>query len=245
MAAAIRVYMPPESAVDQDLDTMRLPTSKLTVKQILSAALSASSSPPLSTLGAIMSVDDLDRKLELMRTLVDGRTDLRLVDAAVRDVDLCEHVVPAFRGPDFEQLCPADPIQACLAVFHPAVPPHVVRQCLAHALEACAAAPSPEGAYPWHGLLKAAVLVLCRRARDQLDDDVYAAKLEGDPRKLELLQRLAEWACRTRPGTAPPLPDSMAASLERIAGRSPAEAERAALELMIHFGFIGLSTELG
>ncbi|MBN1527499.1 MAG: hypothetical protein JW895_00440 [Thermoleophilaceae bacterium] len=256
LAAALRVRSPADEpaatqpepeppADDDDLDTMRLPTRKLAVKVDLTEALRRSASPPLALLGEVMHADELDDKLGLLRGLVASGADLRLVETAVQDVALSEHMVPGFARVPFERLDVSDGVHACVVVFHPAVPPHLVRQCLVVAVERACLPGAAQEKYDWPRLARAAALVLARRARAELDAEVLATRLEADARRLAFVEELVAWAGSKRPSPAPRLSVPVAACLELVGGDDAEAAERAAYELLAHCGFVAISGDLG
>jgi hypothetical protein len=237
LAATLQVREPTVTPLRDDLDSLRLPTVKLVLKESLTPALLALVAPPLATLGEIMDSDDFGRKIYLLGQLLDHGADIRLVEAAVRDVELCEHTVPGFMRVVFPDLTLNDPVHTCLVVFHPSSPPYLVNQCLAIALEHA-------DAYPWRDLARAAALVLCRRARSLIDDDFEALASEGDPRRLQQLRALVGWADARKPQLPPELQAPVETYLEVVGRRNPQAAEQAVLELMTHCGFISLAAEL-
>lgn len=255
LAAALRVRSAPEAlpeqppepeqpAEDDDLDTMRLPTRKLTMKIELAAALRRSASPSLALLGEVLKAEELDEKVGLLRGLVAAGADLRLVETAVQDVALSEHLVPEFGRVPFERLDVSDGVHAWLVVFHPAAPPHVLRQCLVVAVERACLPGAEQADHDWPRLARAAILVLVRRARAELDAEVLATRLEADARRLAFLERAVAWAEARRPSPAPRLSVPVQTCLELVAGDDAEVAERAAHELLAHCGFVGLSGEV-
>lgn len=255
LAAALRVRsapgelpeQPPEPeqpAEDDDLDTMRLPTRKLTMKVELAAALRRSASPSLALLGEVLKAEELDEKLGLLRGLVAAGADLRLVETAVQDVALSEHLVPEFGRVPFERLDVSDGVHAWLVVFHPAAPPHVVRQCLVVAVERACLPEAARDRYDWQRLARAATLVLARRARPELDAELLATRLEADAGRLAFLERAVAWAEARRPSPTPRLSVAVETCLELVAGADAEVAERVACELLAHCGFVGLAGEV-
>ena len=252
LAAVLRVRSPPEepavpwpdpkeAAEDDDLDTMRLPTRKLALKADLAAALRRSASPPLVMLGEVMRANELDAKLGLLRGLLVSGADLRLIETAVQDVALCEQMEPGFERVRFERLEPSDWVHAHLVVFHPASPPHVVRQCLAAAVQKACSPSGGAGDPGWYRLARAAALVLARRARQELDAELLATRLEGEATKPAFLTDLVEWAAAQQPSTAPRLALPLGDCLDLIAGEDLAVAEQAAFELLAHCGFVSVA----
>lgn len=235
--------VPGEPAPDDEIDTMRLPTRKLAVKALLAAALGRSTSPHLVLLGRLMQANDLDGKIDLLRRLLAAGVDLRLVEAAVQDVALSEHMVAGFPRVRVERLDLSEPALACLAVFHPASPPHVVRQCLAASIERCTSS-GVRGDWDWSRLARGAALVLVRRARPELDAEFLATKLEGDAVRLACLEEVIGWAESRRPPPPPRLSVPFRECLERAAGTDPERAEGAVHELLAYCGFVGVSGEV-
>jgi hypothetical protein len=237
LAATLQIREPAATPLLDGLDTLRLPTVKVVLKEKLTPALLALVAPPLATLGEIMDSDDFGRKVYLLGQLLADGTDIRLIEAAVRDIELCEQTVEGFMRVVFPDLTLTDPVHACIVIFHPSSPPYLVNQCLAIALD------HPD-AYPWHSLTRAAVLVLSRRARPLLDDDIDALACEDDPRKLRQLQELVQWAETRKLQLPPALQAPLETYLEVVGRRNPQAAEQAVLELMTHCGFINLAAEL-
>ncbi len=237
LAATLQIREPAASPLLDGLDTLRLPTVKVVLKEKLTPALLALVAPPLATLGEIMDSDDFGRKIYLLGQLLADGADIRLIEAAVRDVELCEQTVDGFMRVVFPELTLTEPVHASVAVFHPSSPPYLINQCLAIALD------HPD-AYPWHELARAATLVLSRRARSLIDDDIEALSCEDDPRKLLRLRALAEWAETRKPRLPPELQAPVETYLEVVGRRNPQAAEQAVLELMTHCGFVSLAAEL-
>lgn len=234
-----------EAAADEEIDTMRLPTRKAALQAGLAAALVRAVSPRLALLGELMRAADFEAKFTLLRRLLGDGTDLRLVEAAVQDVALAEQMAAGFERVRIERLDVEDPAQACIVVFHPGAPAPTVRQCLAVSVERCCARSAPTGTWDWSRLARAAALVLARRARSELDAELLATRLEGDARRLALLEELVGWAESRRAPSAVRPPVSLRECLEFVAGRDPDRAERALYELLTYSGFVGISGEVG
>jgi hypothetical protein len=198
----------------------------------------------LSTLGELLGSDDYGRKIYLLERLVDGDADVRLVDAAVRDFDLCGQTVQGFMSVDFSSLCLSDLVHAAIAVFHPASSPYLVEQCLTIAIERQGDALPPGKVRLWRQIVKAAVLRLHRRAPEVLDEVLDDLLFEQDSSKLTLLRRFVEWAA-AKEKAAPRQPERpIDEYLRAVAGEDPDVAERAAVELMVIGGFVYMSAEL-
>ncbi len=244
LAASIKVC--PSSTPDEGdgLDTMRLPTEKQALKEELAHSLRHARSAVLSTLGYLMASDEFGRKCHLLEGLVDQDADVRLVEAAVRDLHLCEQTVNGFPAVDFSRLCLSDPVDAGIAVFHPASSPYLVEQCLNVALLRQTDALATGKVRLWRDIVKAAVLLLHRRAPELLDGVLDDLLFDQGSSRLALLRRLIDWAAgksRTAPRRSQQPIDEY---LQVIEGEDAAAAEKAAFELMADGGFVSISTEL-
>ncbi|MBN1773752.1 MAG: hypothetical protein JXB32_20995 [Deltaproteobacteria bacterium] len=239
MAAAIGVQpLPRSDEAEDDLDTMRLPTVRQAAKEELALALRQTPHPALSTLGELLGSDDDARKIEYLERLIAAEADICLIEAAVRDLDLCEQTVPGFAPTDFAALCLSDPVDASIAVFHPGSSPYLVHRSLTVALDRRRDRLPPGQARLWPALVAAAVVNLHRRAPELLRETLEDLETLGDDETLAFVRRLADRAA-ARPRSAPPDPDDPTDECLRLVGAADRRnAETAALRLLTRYGFV-------
>ncbi len=230
----------------EELATSRLPSLKMVMRQTLMGAFRKSSSPTLALLGGQMRSEDPLEKLDLYRQLFDLGADIRLVEAAVRDIATCETTSRDFPPLDFGRLDVNDPADAATAVFHPGCPPPLARQCFAVAFDGQFSPTSITAARRWKELVKAAAVVICRRDRSQLDEGfAVATGLITDPSRAALFRSLVEWAWRQVSPSTPPLRGKAEEYIRIIGGGDAGAAEQAAIEILAHYELIAASVPLG
>jgi len=230
----------------QDLATSRLPSLRMVMRQTLMGAFRGSSSPTLALLGGQMRSEDPLEKLDLLRQLFDHGADIRLVEAAVRDVATCEQNSRDFPPLEFARLDVQDPADAATAVLHPRCPAPLVRECFAVAFEGQFSPTSITAARRWKELVKAAAVVICRHDRSQLDEGfAVATGLATEPSRAALFQSLVEWAWKQVSPPTPPLRGPAEQYMRVIGGGDPGAAELAAIEIMAHYGLIEVCVPLG
>ncbi len=240
LAGELRLRLSDDDRSAHELETARLPSLKVVMRQGLMGAFRQSPSQVLVLLGGLMETVEPFEKRELLSRLLAVDADLRMLDAAVRDLAFAEQVERDFPPTDFARLVLDDPLGASLAVFHPACPTPVVQQCFVTAFERQFAATTPAGRRRWQELLKAAAVVICRKDRSLLDEDFAAASgLAAEPSRLALYRSLVEWATTLPPPARKALAGPAAEYLKRITDGPAAEAEQAALELLRHYDMLG------
>ncbi len=245
MAATIGVQPMPRSDEQDDLDTMRLPTVRQAAKEELARALRRTPHPMLCTLGELLGDDDGARKIALLERLIEADADVCLIEAAVRDLDLCEQTVLGFAPTDFGGLCLSDLVDASIAIFHPASSPYLVHHCLTVALDRRNDRLPPGQVRLWQALVEAAVVTLHRRAPELLHETIEDLEIVGDADGLATVRLLADRAA-TRPRSAPtdpghPLDDC----LRRVGCDDRRGAESATRELLTRYGFVWIAAEQG
>jgi hypothetical protein len=245
LAAEIRVRDVPETALAEELDTIRLPSVKALVKQSLVGALRAAPTRQLVALGEILVAEDVDDKMRWLGRLVEMGGDVRLIEAGVRDIELAEQTVAGFPRIDFPTLMLNDPVQAAVAIFHPETPPYLVNLGFVIAFERHLDPAGAESAALWKQLAKAAAVILCAKSRELLDEDIEAMGFGPDRTRQTLLRMLVDWAVRrSEPPPPPPLNAPIEHYLNTIAAEDGAAALQATVQLLANYGFVGLSMRL-
>ncbi|NMC71441.1 MAG: hypothetical protein GYA57_15430 [Myxococcales bacterium] len=244
LAAEVRLQPREAGPAPAELDTLRLPSMKLVVKESLAAALRRAQDPALVALGESMSAETPGRKLECLRRLLELEADVRLIEAAVRELELCEGAVRGFPRVVFDDLSLDMPAHAVLAVFHPGTPLYLVNQCLAIAFEARSeSSAAPERRW-WDLVLRAATVVLRRRAPALLEENLAVMECGESREAAAALQGLVDWATKLGPAPQAAEASPLEKYLRVIAGRDAAEAAEAAFAVLAWYGFIGLSMQL-
>ncbi|MBI5499317.1 MAG: PilZ domain-containing protein [Deltaproteobacteria bacterium] len=225
-------------------DTRRLAGSRSVAKVELAAALRASPVPALELLGRLMESQLLAEKIALLHDLADSTSDVRLLEAAVRDMRVSARLVPELGEIDFPSLSLADPADAAIVIFHPDSPEYLVAVCFTLCLERNLAPDRDRDSVWWRHLAKAGAVALWRRDRPALDDLAAAMKVSEDPLKATLLEKLIFWASRRSP-TLPDAPrEPLDGQVARIRAASPAVALATALEALVDHGFVDISRDL-
>jgi hypothetical protein len=192
-----------------------------------------------------MRSDEPRRKGELLRRLVESGADIRLLEAAVREVALAEQTVRGFPPADFSSMSPDEPVGAAMLVLHPATPLPLVRQVFVTAFERQFGAASPEEARRWRDLVKAGALVICRKDRSLLDEGfAVATGIASDPARQALFRSLVEWAWSQATPSVRPLSGPVENYLKRVTGAVVADAEQAAFEVLAHYDLISASVPI-
>ena len=241
MAATIDVTPLPRPDEGDPLDTMRLPTVRQAAKEELAHALRRTPYPALATLGELMVSDDGSRKIAYLKRLIATDADVCLVEAAVRDLDLCEQTVPGFAPTDFAGLCLSDLVDASIAVFHPAASPFLVHRCLTIALDRRHDDLPPGQLRLWRALIDAAVVGLQHRAPELLQELTEDLALADDGDAVATIRKLTARAV-TRLSSMPPRSTSpIEECLLQLSGEDPHGARSAAVELLTRYGFVWIA----
>lgn len=247
LAAELRVRPPAPALPDSmgDLDTMRLPSIKSSILDSLRRGLAGAPPGPMALFAEIMASPQPVTAVRDVGRLIEAGADIRLVEAAVRAIETTEQAGRVKEPLDFAALSVNDRSEAAVIVFHPLAPSYLVNQAFVLSLENHLTRPmtDPTAAF-WKQLTKAAVIVLGRRDRAILEEDVEMMEVSGDRARVRVLKMLIEWARhRANPPEPPPL-ESLDATVDRMLKGDPDEAMRALCDALVTFGFIGVSTQL-
>ena len=246
LAAEIRVRPgePPSDPPTSELDTMRLPSIKVVIAERLAEALAASAHEPFVVFRAILAAPSPMDAVRDVSRLIDARADIALVEAAVRVLEAAEQSGKAGPPINFADLCFNDPAGAAIAIFHTQTPSYLVNQAFVIALENhLVTPPTAAAASPWRELAKAAAVVLVRSDGALLEEDLELYRL-GDPFRARILRMTIEWAERRREPLEPPPAPPLAEALTRVADPQPGVSLRAVREVLLAYGFIGVSAQL-
>lgn len=235
MAGAVQLRTTPGGPACVGQKTRKMPTVRKDPKGDLTRALLKSSSPVLLTFGQLLETSEVPQKRELLAAMVDGDADVQLLEVAVRDLEA---------ELDFESLDLSSAADACVAVFHPAAPPPVVEKCLSAALERQGEALPPAKVRLWRQLIRCAVLVLHRRAPDQLDELLEEHAFAEESGTLAILRPLVAWAEERAAHPESGLAFSFDESLQAIEQEEPGGAQLAATDLVVGSGLACVTADL-
>jgi len=234
-----------EGEVRRETQSSRLRAARAALKTDLADALLHAPVPALAVLGRLIEAEELTEKMELLRRLFETQLDIRLIEAAVRDIEVTARMEKSFTDVEFAALSLSDPVEASIVLFHPRSPTYLLAVCFVLCLEQNLAPANEREGQWWRQMAKAGAVALWRRDRSSLEELQGTMRASEDPVKAVLLEKLAKWAAR-RETTLPPEPkDPFEDRLARIRGESPDAAMAAALEALIYVGYLSVTRDLG
>ena len=242
--AGIRLQPPPSVEPRAQDEAKRVADTRASTQAELGAALRDSAVPGLAALGRVMLGRGLADKIAFLHELADSTSDVRLLEAAVRDIRMTAGITPDMGDIDFPSLSLADPADAALVIFHPESPEYLLAVCFTLCLERNLTPDRDRDSVWWRHLSKAGAVALWRRDREALDDLTAAMRASEDPLKATLLEKLIVWASR-RMSTLPDAPrEPLDVQVARIRSAAPAVALATALETLTDRGYVDISRDL-